>query len=98
MFGLSKDQKVIAILKYLERKRREHDARHAVHVALANRVAFTMLIVVGGAFPHSGQIGKFSTRRVDDDAWSSRRSIRCSMLFHVECSGQACRHPDTAEV
>src|SRR5436190_14886644 len=98
MFRFSKDQKVIAILEDLEREWREHDPGHAVHVALANRVAFTMLIVVGCAFSHSRQIRKFSTWRVDDDARTRRRSIGCSMLFHVECGGQACSHPDTAEV
>src|SRR3954467_9634615 len=52
MFGFSKDQNVDAILDDLQREWREHDTRHAVHVALANRVAFTMLIIVDCAFAH----------------------------------------------
>jgi hypothetical protein len=75
MFRFSKDQNVIAILNDLQREWREHDPRHAVHVALADRVAFTMLIVVGCAFAHSRQIRKFSTWRVDNDARACRRSI-----------------------
>src|SRR4051812_17231368 len=47
MFRFSKDQNVIAVLNDLQREWWEHDPRHTVHVALANGVAFTMLIVVG---------------------------------------------------
>src|SRR4030095_10729599 len=61
MFRFSKNQNASAALNALQREWREHAPRHTVHVALANRVAFTMLIVVGCAFAHSRQIRKFSS-------------------------------------
>src|SRR4030095_1061963 len=53
MFRFSKNQNVSAVLNDLQREWREHDPRHTVHVALANRVAVNMVIGVGSAFAPS---------------------------------------------
>ena len=54
MLGFRQDHNIAAVLQYFERKGRKDHPRHTVHVALADRIAFTMLIVIDRAFAHAG--------------------------------------------
>ena len=69
-----------------------------MHVTLADRIPLPVLVVVGSALSHTGQIRKSSARRIDNDTRPGRCPIGGAMFFHIESSRQRPGHPDAAEI